>query len=201
MRYVSLILAFVLFAAPAWAARDRAIPSVPLPAVEIYVKIDAMAVLWGFRNKDTGLPPKQGEPGYDRYRERWQTLIQEVFKEIRKRVPANVKLIPATSETQHAGVRVDMTVADIATSCSSNEYYKYLWVRTYQDDGTSTNWDGLGVRSSTLVRRGMDDRERVTADVDAWVQLWAQVPYLHAWREATPVHPIVEPDTDESAAR
>ncbi len=198
MRRISLILAVLLLAAPAWAAGGRAAPA---PAVEIYVKVDDLAVLWGFRNKETGLPPKQGEPGYEPYRKRWQTLIQEVFREIRKRVPANVRLIPATSETQRAGVRVDMTVADIATSCSSNEYYKYLWVRTYQDDGTTTNWDGLGVRSSTLVKRDMDDRARVAADVDAWVQLWAQVPYLHAERNATPVDPIVPPEADESAAR
>jgi len=184
---VPLVLAIpgVILLMSVLAAPAQAMPSargVDIPAIDIFVNVDELAVLWGFRDPKTGTHPKKGDADYPEYLKRWQVLIKEVFKEIRQRVPHSVKLLPATPDAPHTGLHIDMTVADISTSCHSEQYYKYLWVRTYQDDGLSTNWDGLGVRSDTVVKRTMDDPARVKADVDTWVQLWAQLPYLHLVR-------------------
>jgi len=197
---VNLILFTVL--ALLWPnAALAAGPQGTRPALEIYVKVDEMAVLRGFRNKETGLFPKAGEPLFDAYNKRWQTMVSEVFKEIRRRVPRHVAILPATGKEQNTGMHIDVTVADMSTSCDSVDYYKYLWVRTYQQDtGVTTNWDGLGVRSQQVVRSDMTDREKVRGDIDAWVQIWAQVPYLHlAELPATPDVPAGDKPVDNSA--
>ncbi|MBI5136537.1 MAG: hypothetical protein HZA24_04265 [Nitrospirae bacterium] len=189
-RAVLLLAALLALCAPAWAAPTA--PTAVPPEVAVYVKVDELAVLWGFRDKDTGAYPQPGDPRYEEYRLRWQTLVHEVFRQIRLRVPRHITIRPAT-QGDPAGLHVDVTVADMSTTCAGHDYYKYLWVRTYQDDGITTNWDGLGVRSDTVVERSMDAPQRVKADLDAWVQIWGQVPYLRVTRDATPARPAPAP--------
>lgn len=190
-----LVLALVLpslpglpgAASPAEAA-DREPAPVP---VAVYVNVDEMSELWPFRDPDTGAFPKEGTPEYAPYRAAWGQVIGQAFRELERRMPKGFALLPARSESQPYAFKIDVWIADMATSCDAPTYYKYLWVRTHTREGPfATNWDGLGVRSETLIRVDMPIRERYRADTDAWIELWAQVPYLHlAPRREAPEEP------------
>jgi hypothetical protein len=183
----ALLAAAVLLLPVLASGAPEARPKVP---VAVYVNVDEMSALWPFRNPETGVFPKPGEAGYDAYRAVWEAVIGETLKEVRRRVPKEFVLLPARSSDQPYVIKIDLWIADLATSCGAPTYYKYLWVRTRQrGDGYATNWDGLGVRSDTLVDVAMPPPAFRSANGDAWVELWAQVPYLH-------VTPVTEP-TDE----
>jgi len=151
----------------------------PSPTVGVYVNVDEVAALWPYRDPKTGALPKAGDAAYPAYLKHWQALIQQAFREIRQRVPREFDIFPATAADQPFTVRIEVRLADMRTHCGAQEFYKYLWVRVPKDAKLVTNWDGLGVRSSTLVSAAMGDAERTRAHVDSWVELWAQVPYLH----------------------
>jgi hypothetical protein len=187
-RLVPALLGLLALLAPLTAFAAEA----PVPArvpVAVYVNVDEMAALWPFRDSETGAFPKEGEDGYVLYRTAWGAVIEQAFAELRRRMPQGFILLPARSTEQPYAFKIDVWIADMATSCDAPTYYKYLWVRTHTKQGPfATNWDGLGVRSDTLIHRDMPILDRNRADVDAWVELWAQVPYLH----------LADPDTKKA---
>jgi len=197
VRLRSVLLAlgglWVLSAAPATPA--AAAPGT-LP-VAVYVNVDEMAVLWPFRDPESHAFPGAGEPGHEAYMARWNQVIAQAFRELRRRVPREFDLIAARDPDAPYALKIDVWIADLATDCNAPTFYKYLWVRTFPGrDGVITNWDGLGVRSQTLVNVETEEAERRRADLDAWVELWAQVPYLHV-APAPPGHG--PPDTPGDA--
>lgn len=148
--------------------------------VAVYVNVDEMSALWPFRDPETGTFPGPGDPGHEAYQARWNEVIAHAFEQLRRRVPPEFELIAANDPDAPYALKIDVWIADMSTSCNAPTFYKYLWVRTYPGaGGIVTNWDGLGVRSDTLVSVEMTESERRLADLDAWVELWAQVPYLH----------------------
>lgn len=161
-------------AAPATAAPPAS------QSVAVYVNVDEMSALWPFRDPETHAFPKEGEPGREAYLKRWNDVINHAFRELRRRVPADYALVAARDPDAPYALKIDVWIADLATSCGAPTFYKYLWVRTFPGrNGVITNWDGLGVRSTTLVSTEMPEADRHGADLDAWVEMWAQVPYLH----------------------
>jgi hypothetical protein len=176
-RLLPALAAFVgLWAIPAGPA--LAAPK-DLP-VAVYVNVDEMAALSPFRDPETHAFPGPGEPGREAFAARWSEVIGRAFRELRRRVPPEFDLIAARDPDTPYALKIDVWIADLATSCNAPTFYKYLWVRTFPgEEGIVTNWDGLGVRSATVVDIGMEPAERSSADLDAWVELWAQVPYLH----------------------
>jgi hypothetical protein len=175
---LALVLGALFAPVPAARAAGEAPPG-PIP-VAVYVNVDEMAALWPFRDPDTGAFPQEGTPEYAPYRAAWGQVIEQTFRELKRRMPQGFLLLPARSREQPYAFKIDVWIADMATSCDAPTYYKYLWVHTRTREGLfATNWDGLGVRSETLIHRNMPILERNRADVDAWVELWAQVPYLH----------------------
>jgi hypothetical protein len=161
-------------AAPAAAAGPKSMP------VAVYVNVDEMSALWPFRDPKTRAFPRTGEPGREAYLARWNEVINRAFMELRRRVPPEFDLVAARDPNAPYAIKIDVWIADLATTCDAPTFYKYLWVRTYPGrDGFVTNWDGLGVRSQTVMDVQMAQADFHRADLDAWVELWAQVPYLH----------------------
>ena len=198
-----VFLVAVLVAGNAWAQNPDggafgestvARPDIAKLSVGVYVNVDEMAALWPYRDGESGDVPRPGDEGFPAYKERWQNLVQAALKEIRRRVPRHIPVLPATGPTQDFAVKISIWIADIATHCSSPEFYKYIWVRTQQSvEGVATNWEGLGVKSQTLLSTKMDKATRARADLDSWVELWSKVPYLHLLpaeqKEALPLEP------------
>jgi len=195
---LGLGLALALAAlAPAGAAAAEDKPPGRIP-VAVYVNVDEMSALWPFRDTDSGTFPKEGEAGYVLYRAAWEAVIEQAFTELRRRMPQGFVLLPARSREQPYAFKIDVWIADMATTCDAPTYYKYLWVRTHTREGPfATNWDGLGVRSDTVIHRDMPILDRNRADVDAWIELWARVPYLHLTPpgDRTPDAPAPAPPT------
>jgi len=188
-RRLALLGAAVLLPALAWGAPA---PRLAVP-VAVYVNVDEMSVLWPFRDPETGVLPAPGAEGYDAYHAVWERVITQTLTEVRRRVPKDFVLLPARSPDQPYAIKIDLWIADLATSCGAPTFYKYLWVRTRQsDDGYATNWDGLGVRSTTLLDVAMPSTAMREAEVDAWVELWSQVPYLHVVPVVTPADERLE---------
>jgi hypothetical protein len=168
--------------------------------VAVYVNVDEMSALRPFRDPETHTLPGPGDTGYEAYIALRDRVLEEAFAELRRRVPKRFKLFPALEPVAPHALKIDMWIADLATTCSAPTYYKYLWVRTTPTQtGFATNWDGLGVRSETIVSFEMAPRQRLRADLDAWVELWSQVPYLHVrpvqpgeQEEAPPPEPEAE---------
>lgn len=159
--------------------------------VGVYVNVDEMHALWPHRDEKTGLFPKKGEPGFEEYKAQWQALINQAFGEIRKRVPRNLPLFPATSKDQPFALKISFWVADMPVSCGANTFYKYFWVTTKQVDPTyTTNWDGLGVKSDRLISLEMDQETQNANDLLSWVELWSKVPYLHVMKSGQDYTPI-----------
>lgn len=191
---VACLAGVLPLAAPAAAAPPKGTP------VAVYVNVDEMAALWPFRDPKTGAFPGPDDPGREAYLARWNELINVAFLELRRRVPAEFELVAARDPDAPFGIKIDVWIADLATTCNAPTFYKYLWVRTYPGrDGFITNWDGLGVRSQTLIDVQVPEADRHRADLDAWVELWAQVPYLHLQpappRTAPPEPPAASPGT------
>jgi hypothetical protein len=181
----------------ALAPPAAAAPPAPVP-VAVYVNVDEMSVLWPFRDPKTRAFPAPGEPGREAYLARWNEVINQAFKELRRRVPAQFDLVAARDPNAPYAIKIDVWIADLATTCDAPTFYKYLWVRTYPGrDGFITNWDGLGVRSQTLVDVQMAEAKRRRADLDSWVELWAQVPYLHV----APAPPKAQPEEPAPAPK
>ncbi len=175
---MSRVLCGLALVLASWWLPTRAV-AVAAPSVGVYVNIEELAALWPHRNGDTGQFPQKGEPGYEAYRSQWQLLITEAFTEIRKRVPRSFNILPITGPDQNFDVKLEVWIADMRTTCNSPDAYKYLWVKSGKGDGVVSNWDGLGVRSNTLISLNMAPHQRLKANTDSWTELWAQVPYLH----------------------
>jgi hypothetical protein len=183
---ILLLVALVLGAvSPAGAAEIKPQWTGQVP-VELYVNVDDMSALWPFRDDETGAVPREGEENYDAYRERWQTLVTSVFEQLRPRVPRHYKIVAARTEELTAPLRIGVWVADMQTSCSAPTYYKYLWVQISQPEPLfASNWDDLGVRSEAIIDMNLPKDRRDRADLESWMELWGQVPYLHV-RKALP---------------
>lgn len=167
-----------LLAAPGVVAAGPE-PGAPVP-VAVYVNVDELSALWPFRDTETGAFPAPEDPKYAAFREAWSGVIAEAVGELRRRMPKEFLLFPARSPEDPYAMKIDVWVADLQTGCGAPTFYKYLWVRTHtRGAAVATNWDGLGVRSDTLVDTGMPPRARDRADAQAWVELWSRVPYLH----------------------
>ncbi|MDH4228220.1 MAG: hypothetical protein OEW11_00555 [Nitrospirota bacterium] len=196
------VLAVGVWMSPAGvtAARAESPQSASQPAsaqldnVEIYVNIDEMAALWKFRDDKTGVLPAEGTPEREAYREKWMALSAEVLAEARKRIPRQYKVVPAAGKELHAPLRLGVFLADIQTSCNAPTYYKYLWVRIWQEgDAFATNWDGLGARSETVADTRSPADKLLRDGLRSWTEVWGQVPYLRVRdrTEKTPASPEV----------
>lgn len=186
--WAAFLLAGIIPLATASAHAGQERPTFP---VGVYVNVDEMHALWPHRNEETGLFPKKGEPGFEEYKTQWQALINQAFSEIRKRVPRNLPLFPATGKDQPFALKVSFWVADMPTSCGASTFYKYFWVTTKQMDPTyTTNWDQLGVQSDRLISLQMPKETQNANDLLSWVELWAKVPYLHVMKSGKDYTPV-----------
>jgi len=168
------VVCLASLAAPAAAAPPRSLP------MAVYVNVDEMAALWPFRDPKTHKFPGPDDPGREAYLARWNEVIGRAVRELRRRVPPEFDLVAARDPNAPYAIKIDVWIADLATTCDAPTFYKYLWVRTYPgQSGVLTNWDGLGVRSQTVIDAQAAPGVMHRADLDAWVELWAQVPYLH----------------------
>lgn len=193
-RAVLVLLAPLLFWAVATGLAREARAAGPALPVAVYVNVDEMSTLWDYRDAETGAFPEPGDARYDEYSTQWKSLIELAFREIRRRTPGNFMLFPSTAPDEPHAIRITVWIADLATSCNAPTYYKYLWARTPTvDEEYTTNWDGLGVRSDTLIDSGMPKPQRARADLEGWAELWSQVPYLH-------VRKLTEEEVRERAA-